>query len=186
MTSTPEGHGKPSIDVLDRAIIKQLQEDGRRTVAEIARRLNVSGTTIQRRIERLTAEGIISIIAIIQASLVGLPVHVIFTITAQLNQVADIEAALAAEDEVIWVAWTTGASDLVAEAFFESNEHLRQFIQTRLASIPGIIRVANTTVLSLAKTAHKLHDVERAERALRNTPRATIPESGTARDAGDS
>ena len=173
-----DGQVQHVIDMLDRAIIKQLQEDGRRPVAEIARRLNVSDTTVQRRVERLIADGVISIIALIQASLVGLPVHVIFGVTAQLDQVANIEEALAAEDEVIWVAWTTGAFDLVAEAFFESNQHLRQFVQTRLACIPGIIRVENTTVLSLTKNVHKLANVERVERARRQTPAAAVTPAG--------
>jgi Lrp/AsnC family transcriptional regulator, regulator for asnA, asnC and gidA len=170
VTNAPEGQTQHVIDVLDRAIIKQLQEDGRRAVAEIARRLNVSDTTVQRRIERMTSDGVISIIALIQASLVGLPVHVIFGVTAQLEQVGAIEEALAAEDEVIWVAWTTGSFDLVVEAFFESNDHLRQFVQTRLARIPGIIQVENTVVLSLTKNVHKPDSLERVERALRQAP----------------
>lgn len=153
-----------SIDDLDRAIIELLQEDGRRPVTEMARALDVSGTTVQRRIDRLIADGIIRIIALAQASLVGLPVHVIFGITAQVDCIASIEEALAAEDEVIWVAWTTGSFDLIAEAFFRSNDHLRRFIQTRLARIPGIIRVENTTVLSLGKNVHKIDTVVRVDK----------------------
>lgn len=157
-----------SIDDLDRQIIELLQEDGRRPVTEMARHLDCSGSTIQRRIDRLIDEGIIRIIALAQASLVGLPVHVIFGITAQVNCIASIEEALVEEQEVIWVAWTTGSFDLVAEAFFASNDHLRQFIQTRLAQIPGIIRVENTTVLSLGKNVHKLDTVVRVQRGDRS------------------
>lgn len=161
-----EDHGTPrSIDAIDRQIIELLQEDGRRPVTDMARIVNASGSTIQRRIDRLIDEGIIRIIALAQASLVGLPVHVIFGITAQVDRIAAIEEALANENEVIWVAWTTGSFDLIAEAFFASNDHLRRFIQTRLAQIPGIIRVENTTVLSLGKNVHKIDTVVRVDRS---------------------
>lgn len=150
-----------TIDDLDRTIIELLQADGRRPVTDMARELGVSATTVQRRIDRLIEDGVIRIIALAQASLVGYPVHVVFGITAQLDRIAEIEEALAAEDEVVWAAWTTGSFDVIAEAFFRSNDHLRGFIQQRLAKIPGIIRVENTTVLSLGKNVHKLDTVVR-------------------------
>lgn len=144
-----------------------LQADGRRPVSEMARELDVSATTVQRRIDRLIDDGVIRIIALAKASLVGLPVHVIFGITAQVACIPSIEETLAAEDEVIWVAWTTGSYDLIAEAFFESHDHLRRFVQERLARIDGIIRVENATVLSLGKNVHKIDTVVRVDRDAR-------------------
>ena len=53
------------LDALDRRIIDQLQEDGRRSNVAIARVLGVTETTIRHRIDRLISHGFIRIAAVI-------------------------------------------------------------------------------------------------------------------------
>ena len=77
-----------TIDRTDLAIIDLLHEDGRRPVADMARLLGISGTTVQRRIERLTEDGVIRIMALAQEPLLGLPVQVVLAIKVQLPYVA--------------------------------------------------------------------------------------------------
>ena len=49
----------PGLDRTDRRILKQLQQDGRLTNAELAKRINASPATCHRRTQRLFDEGYI-------------------------------------------------------------------------------------------------------------------------------
>ncbi|MBJ3778142.1 Lrp/AsnC family transcriptional regulator [Acuticoccus mangrovi] len=50
----------PGLDRTDRAILRELQKDGRLSNAELAQRINVSPATCHRRTQRLFEEGIIT------------------------------------------------------------------------------------------------------------------------------
>ena len=47
------------LDRLDQAILKQLQSDSRKSFAELAREVNLTGPAVRRRIEKMTKEGVI-------------------------------------------------------------------------------------------------------------------------------
>ncbi|HQX63105.1 MAG TPA: AsnC family transcriptional regulator, partial [Thermomicrobiales bacterium] len=59
------------VDILDRAIIKRLQDDGRMSSAEIARQLGVAERTVRARIDRLVSDKVIRLVASIVPSTVG-------------------------------------------------------------------------------------------------------------------
>src|SRR5258708_9807311 len=69
------GTSAPDLDELDLRIIGQLQDDGRKPTAEIARALCVPRTTVARRIERLVREKIATIGVFANRPKIALPVH---------------------------------------------------------------------------------------------------------------
>jgi Lrp/AsnC family leucine-responsive transcriptional regulator len=50
---------RPEIDAIDRAILDLLRQNARRTIADIATRVNLSAAPVKRRIERLEQLGVI-------------------------------------------------------------------------------------------------------------------------------
>lgn len=75
------------IDELDEQIIGQLQIDGRRSAAEIARKFGIPRATVRRRIGSLTSEGLITIRAYANSEEIGLPIHVWFVLRVSLDRV---------------------------------------------------------------------------------------------------
>ena len=72
-----EQAGSP-LDQIDRRILDELARDGRISVAELSRRVNLSKTPCQARIRRLEQEGyILGYRAIVNPTRLGLP-HVAF------------------------------------------------------------------------------------------------------------
>ena len=59
MPNTKSPTPEPALDTLDRQILAELQEDGRMTNVELARRVNLSAPPCLRRVRRLEEEGII-------------------------------------------------------------------------------------------------------------------------------
>jgi Lrp/AsnC family transcriptional regulator for asnA, asnC and gidA len=133
-----EGSHGFELDALDRRIIAELQDDGRKPSTEIARRLGVPRPTVARRIERLVSQQIITIGAFANGRRIGLPIHVMIQITVEPQQHAEVVAAIVALDEVRWVGVATGPYDLLIEGMMRSNEHLQQFLLKKLAVIEGI------------------------------------------------
>ena len=60
------------VDDLDRRIITMLQSDGRMANTEIARSLDVTETTVRKRIARLLDEGLINVVAVPTPTAVGM------------------------------------------------------------------------------------------------------------------
>jgi len=141
------------IDELDEQIISLLETDGRRSAAEIARVLGSTRGTIHRRIERLVDEQLITVRAFAISGNIGLPVHLFFTLRVAFEQLTRVAQVVATFKELRWVAVTSGRSNVLAEGYFSSNQHLHAFVTQRLGPLPGILEVETLNVLSLEKFA---------------------------------
>lgn len=142
-----------NIDELDEQIISMLQVDGRRPAADIAREIGVPRATVQRRIDSLTSDGLIVIKAYANAREIGLPVHVWVVLRVSLDCVVSASQMISDFKEIRWVGIVSGGSNILAEAFFSSNEHAHAFFTQRLARVGGIQQVETLHVLSLEKFA---------------------------------
>ncbi len=138
---------------IDRAIVRALEEDGRRSATAIAQSLDLPLSTVQRRLQRLLNDGALRIVAIPDNERLGLPVHVIMRIETDAASGDSIGEALEAMEEIRWVAMITGNFDFLAEAFFPSNLHLQAFLVQKLARIPGVLRTETMSVLKLYKNS---------------------------------
>ncbi|MGD2041241.1 MAG: response regulator [Anaerolineae bacterium] len=143
------------LDTTDRRIIRILQRDGRTPNVEIARQVGISEATVRKRLERLVSEGIIRVQAVPDPAKIGLPTINFLTLDvdlAQLNRIADELIQL---PEVRAIHYTSGASDLLIEAWFPSSEDLLRFLTRHIASIPGINHISTAHVLRTLKDSHE-------------------------------
>lgn len=139
------------LDALDRRIIDQLQEDGRRSNVAIARALGVTETTIRHRIDRLIANGFIRIAAVIDPRKTPYQTDAMIWIRLDRQRARQAGKALAALPHVVYVAFTAGAYDMLVEALFESDDQLFEFLTTTLSRIPGILHSETYHVLKTLK-----------------------------------
>ena len=144
---------KRQIDELDEQIICLLEADGRRSAAEIARCLGSTRGTIHRRIERLVDEQRITVRAFAISRNIGLPIHLFFTLRVAFEHLTNVAQALTTFKELRWVAVTSGRSNVLAEGYFGSTQHLHAFVTRRLGPLTGILEVETLNVLSLEKFA---------------------------------
>jgi Lrp/AsnC family transcriptional regulator for asnA, asnC and gidA len=139
------------LDVLDRRIIDQLQEDGRRSNVAIARALGVTETTIRHRIDRLIANGFIRIAAVIDPRKTPYLTDAMIWIRLERGHAREAGEHLAALPNVVYVAYTAGRYDMLIEALFESDEQLFEFLTGTLAKIPGVLQNETYHVLQTVK-----------------------------------
>lgn len=139
------------LDALDRKIIDQLQEDGRRSNVAIARALGVTETTIRHRIDRLISNGFIRIAAVIDPRKTPYQTDAMIWIRLDRRRARQAGEALAALPHVVYVAYTAGRYDMLIEALFESDDQIFEFLTTTLSQIPGVLQSETYHVLQTLK-----------------------------------
>lgn len=137
---------------LDRRIVEQLQREGRISLRELARRLNVSSATVGNRLSELEASGVIrGYKALVDYEKLGYPITTVTLIKARGNQIPKIvEELKQSDDRLTHVYEITGEFDILVIGKFRDQESMNREIK-RLLSHPAIERTNTSIVLSVAK-----------------------------------
>lgn len=140
------------MDDLDGRLIELFATDPRVGVLEASRRLGVARGTVQARLDKLTASGVITGWGPdLSPEALGFPVTAFLTleIRQETSQGGHdvVGAHLAAIPEVLEVHTITGAGDLWARVVARSNADLQRVIDAVLEH-PAIVR--SSTVIALA------------------------------------
>jgi Lrp/AsnC family transcriptional regulator for asnA, asnC and gidA len=128
-------------DSFDWKIIALLNEDGRMTSAEIARKLgNVSARTVTNRINTLTEHGIINIRAVVNPESVGYGVLADVFVEVEPGRVREVAQQAAEFPQISYVACATGESDVSISLRVRSIDELFEFVTEKLGKTPGVRR----------------------------------------------
>jgi Lrp/AsnC family transcriptional regulator, regulator for asnA, asnC and gidA len=142
-------------DELDRQIIRMLRADGRRSNREIARRLGVPEATARYRVRRLIESGILNITASVEPEHLGYAMTTVISVQVEPERMNAVAAEIAAMPEVMWIAITAGAHDVMLMASFRDQEEMFSFLTDRLARIPGTLRTETSVALRILKRPHQ-------------------------------
>ena len=144
--------GRPAVqlDDVSKAIIEQLQEDGRQSYATIAKRVGLSEAAVRQRVQRLLDAGVMQIVAVTDPLQVGFSRQAMIGVRAEgdLAQVAD---RLSEMPEVDYVVITAGSFDLLVEAVCEDDDALLELISGRIRTIEGVRTTETFVYLKLRK-----------------------------------
>lgn len=142
------------LDELTKRIIEQLQEDGRRSYAAIARAVGLSEAATRQRVQRLIDEGVIQIAAVTDAAAVGFHRMALLGITVEgdLQGVADKLVGL---PEAEYVVICAGQFDILVELICADDEHLLRTITESVRTIPGVRRSETFVYLKVAKETYQ-------------------------------
>jgi Lrp/AsnC family leucine-responsive transcriptional regulator len=143
------------LDSMDRAILTELQQDGRLTNLELARRVHLSPSACLRRVKALEESGVIAgYVALVNPRRVGKH-GVSFTIinlesmnTAQLEA---FEQAVRDQPEVLDCFYVAGSNDYLIRFTYRDAEDLERFHAEVLMRLPGVARSNSLLVLRTVK-----------------------------------
>lgn len=155
--ATPGERSRPMIqpDDLDRQIIAMLREDGRRSNREVARHLGVPEATVRYRVRRLTDSGILKIAASVDPEHLGYALTAVISVQVEPRQFVSASNVISAMPEVMWLAITAGASDIIFTASFHNQEEMFAFVADRLAHVDGIDRIHTSVCMRVVKKSHQ-------------------------------
>lgn len=135
------------LDELDALLLGELQTDARVGVLELSRRCNVARGTVQARLDRMVAAGVIhSFSADLNLDRIGFKVQAYVTVEVKEGQIDSVVEPLSTIDEVVEVHSVAAQGDLLCLVAARSNEHLMEVLE-RVLAIPDIARTSTAIVL---------------------------------------
>ena len=150
MTPRSRTSATAPLDATSKAIIEQLQEDGRRAYATIGKAVGLSEAAVRQRVQRLVESGVVQIVAVTDPMQVGFTRQAMIGIKCEgdLDALADTLAEL---PEVDYVVITAGGFDLLVEVVCEDDEHLLEVLNTKIRALPGVHGTETFVYLKLRK-----------------------------------
>lgn len=152
MLTAPEPHpaSHALLDDVGKAIVAQLQEDGRRPYAAIGRSVGLSEAAVRQRVARLQEAGVIQIVAVTDPVQLGLRRRAMVGVRVG-GDVVELADALAEMAEVDRVVITTGRFDLLIEVLCQDDEQLLDVVGRRIRALPGVRSTETFVHLQLRK-----------------------------------
>ncbi len=138
------------LDDVSKAIIEQLQEDGRRPYAAIGKAVGLSEAAVRQRVQRLIESGVMQIVAVTDPMQVGFPRAAMLGVRCD-GDVEVVAEAMAAMPEVDYLVITAGGYDILAEVVCEDDDHLLEVVNRRVRAIPGVRNTETFVYLKLRK-----------------------------------
>lgn len=138
-----------SLDDLDWAILRILQENARQTYTEIGRRLNLAHSTVYDRVKKMEEHGIIKKYAVVidpKKAEVKL-LTTIVTIFTDPKESEKVAKKLVQHKQVSEV-FTSLSEELIiiAKIVAENQEKLHSFIAQFIAPLPGVLRIRTSII----------------------------------------
>jgi len=143
----------PLLDDANRAIIEQLQGDGRRSYAAIAAAVGLSEAAVRQRVQRLLDAGVMQIVAVTDPLQLGFSRQAMVGVRAD-GDLSEVAAKLAKLPEVDYVVVTAGSFDLLVELVCNDDDHLLSVLNNSIRTVPGVRDSETFVYLKLAKQTY--------------------------------
>lgn len=148
------------LDRLDRSILRLLQEDGRLSNVDLARRVGLSPSPCLRRVKALEQRGYIQrYAAVLSRALLGrdLVVDVLVNLTDQRQEtLAGFEAAVCEIDDILRCSLIAGDADYLLTVAVENLDAYQRLFSRRLGELPGVASLKSLVTMKAVKDSRSL------------------------------
>ena len=146
---------KYKLSIMDKKILRELQQKGRITFAELANRVGLSTSPCLERVKRMEREGVISgYTALLNPKYfkAGLVVFVQIRLARTAQDIfEDFKSAAARLDEVQECYLVSGNFDYLIKARVEDMDAYRKFLGETLLTLPGVLESTSYVVMEQVK-----------------------------------
>jgi DNA-binding Lrp family transcriptional regulator len=145
----------PAVDRIDAAILDLFAAEPRIGVLEASRRLRLARGTVQARLDKLTARGVVTGWGPdVDAGALGFPVTAFVTLEIRQSGHDEIGHRLADVPEVLEVHTVTGTGDLLCRVVARSNTDLQRVLDLVVSTV-GVSR-ASTAIALATQVEHRV------------------------------
>lgn len=149
-----DSNTKRKLDALDCKMVRLLQKDGRMSNIAMAQALGISEYTVRAHLKRILESGIIRIVAVANPIDLGFEIAGVLKIRIELSKADAILAELKEIDTIIWVALTTGSTDIDVEFVARSLKEMHGLIFGKISKIDGVRSTETALMVDLVKDKH--------------------------------
>jgi Lrp/AsnC family transcriptional regulator for asnA, asnC and gidA len=148
------------LDATDRAIVAQLQYDGRKPFTEIATELGVTEGAVRRRVHRLVDSGTLQIVGIVEPQLLEWNAAGMIGVNIQAGQIDAAAQQISQFPEVTYLFMASGGFDLFVDVFCRDRDHFVSFLSDKLQKVPGLERTETFMILKMYKLSYRWGQAE--------------------------
>jgi len=145
---------------LDRRIVAALQLNGRASWGAVARHVGASESTVLRRAEKLTENGRLRVIGVVDVLRCGLGVPVIARLKCRPGAAATVAEALAARPDVRYASVLAGSADCSAEFVLPSYADIAGLQEN---GFPAAEAIRDAETFAVMRTFTSNHDWDSGE-----------------------
>lgn len=139
------------MDKLDFSIISALSKDSRTPFMEIARKLNVSESTIRKRVSNLEKNGVIKKFSLVlDTNKAGIGNVALVGVDVAPEKYLDVAKKLTELEGIKYAASTAGDHMFMLEVIAKSDDELRAF-SNKLKGIDGVTRICPAIIKDTLK-----------------------------------
>jgi DNA-binding Lrp family transcriptional regulator len=142
---------KTELDNIDLEIFQELQKNARVSSNELSHKLNISSTTIRRRMRMLLEDDTIRIVAIGDVRKIGFNTMAGIRLEIELKETQRVTRELAQYKEMQSIAITTGKFNISTLAIFANVQEFHDFMQNVISKIDGLISVETMVFMDIVK-----------------------------------
>ncbi|CAN5831886.1 Lrp/AsnC family transcriptional regulator [soil metagenome] len=136
------------MDDTSRRLLAGLGTSTRPNVLELSRVLGVARNTVQARLDRLEAEGVLGGFGpVVDLKALGYGVLAFLTLEIAQGREQPVIDTLVRIPEVLEIHKITGPGDIICRVVARSNEHLHDVVSAVLG-VPGIVRTTTSLALN--------------------------------------
>ncbi len=147
------------IDATDLKIIRLLQQNGRMANTEIAKKTGISETTVRYRLQRLTQEDYVQVVAMVNPLKLGFGIEGSIRIKADIKSVQRVAEDLKNMDSLYFIGRIMGRYDFDTEYYVKTTAELKELIDA-INAMEGVIETDVSTVLEYVKERYDFADIE--------------------------
>ena len=149
MSRTPRAKSAP-LDETAKAIISQLQSDGRKSYSDIGKAIGLSEAAVRQRVQKLTESGILQIVAVTDPLQMGFNRQAMIGIRTNGDSRGLVEK-LTEMREIDYVVLTAGSFDILVEVVCENDDELIELLHSKIRTLPGVVETETFVYLKLHK-----------------------------------
>lgn len=154
---SPNGSLPGQLDDVDRRLIELLAANGRSSNVALARELDITESTVRKRLDRLFSNGLVRVIAVTDPVLLGYTVDAVLGLTVVPRQQREVARRLAGLVNVRYVAHCAGRFNIIIEGVFRDPHHLNDFLVNELGALDGVTHSEVFYVLGLERVSFASH-----------------------------
>jgi Lrp/AsnC family transcriptional regulator for asnA, asnC and gidA len=141
------------LDATDRALIAELQADGRASYAALAKAVGLSEAAARQRVQRLLASGVMQVVAVTDPLTVDLARQAMIGVRAD-GDTREVARLLGELPQVDYVVLCGGTFDILCEVTCEDDEQLLRLLNDSIRLVPGIRSTETFIYLKLVKQTY--------------------------------
>jgi len=139
-------------DEVDKKIVQLLEQDGRRSFNEIAKKLKLSESAIRKRVVALQEKGVIKKFTIqVDPAKLGTSSVSIVGVDVEPTKLLEVAQKLCEVDEIRSVATSTGDHMIMTEIWTKDGRELTKLLSEKIGAIDGVKKICPAMILERFK-----------------------------------